>query len=155
MSNISINISADHHFNMIDEIQSAFGFYKFYMVNLMNYPSRETCFGYCNAFFKSKYGYSRYEDWVSFRGGDSRLIQSNPVTKNDLERTKKLESSISRNMLIRFFYLKGFESWEQFKPMILAFYPQVSVDALHQFFTNKSVDAPTMEKVYFVYQILS
>lgn len=68
MSNISLNNLSLHEFVLDGEIQTHFGFFKFYFNNLNRFPDRETCFNYCNAFFKEKYGYLRFATWFHFKG---------------------------------------------------------------------------------------
>lgn len=127
--------------DMMRMVASSSGFYNWFRCHLLSCETELEAYQITDARFRLLFGVSKYESFEDFQKSQKVNVVS--------------ESSISRNMLIRFFYLKGFKTWEQFKPMILAFYPDVSSEKLHDFYTNKSVHPPAIEKVYFVYQILS
>lgn len=144
MSNISYQQLHVHQFNVVGEIQTAFGFFKFYFENLHRYPDKETCFDFCNAFFKQQYGYSRYPGYQVFRGGVDV-----PEKKVYLSTEEKL-----RAYLMAYFKEKGFDSWASFSPLIMCYFPQVTAEKLHLFYIGKQLDKEVLKYVDYVRQII-
>jgi len=153
MSNISIN----HQFIVEGEIQSAFGFYKFYFYNLHLYGNRETCFYYCNLYFKQQFGCDRYTSYSDFKEGmNLRYISNKPQKKIQLQPdlNKDALQILEREYLLSWFKSKGFNTWTSFKALVMHYYPLTVESFLYEFWQSKSFDAETQKNVGYVKQII-
>jgi hypothetical protein len=151
MSNISKETVPCHVFNLVGEIQSAFGFYKFYYANLGFYPDRKTCFDFCNFYFKDQFGYYRYNSFDSFSGNAG---VENKAVANVLEKPTNLLQCLEREFLLSWFRQCGFDTWTSFKAIVLHSYPEVTEVKLLEFWKNTAIDAKVLIRVNHVKQIL-
>jgi hypothetical protein len=148
MSNISeIICSSNHQFIQIGEIQSSYGFFRFYFSNLHFYPNQQVCFDYCNAYFKAQFGYYRYDSYEAFKGGKNKVISFSSEPKNPLQ-------SLEREFLIAWFKQCGFDTWTSFKAIVLHHFPEVTEIKLLEFWQNTAIDAHVLIRVNHVKQIL-
>ncbi|MCG9792512.1 hypothetical protein [Flavobacterium algicola] len=148
------NISKNHHFNVVGEIQSAFGFYKFYFANLHFYAKREDCFKYCNLYFREQFGYNRYDSWEEFFG----VIGVRPMNRKAVKITTPIVDCLSvekmeRNFLIALFKQKGFDTWTSFKAIVMHYY-QADETKLMAIWKGGLIDPETLKYVDYVRQII-
>lgn len=159
MSNISSNngkiVNPEHQFIMVDDIQSAYGFFKFYFENLKMYPDKATCFAYCNEYFYLKYGYYRYNNYNEFAGGSVKVSsQLSAALLSEVNSSIKASDVKLREFLMILFKEKGFDSWVSFRPLVLHYYPQIHPDKLKSFYNGSECDKEVLKLVDFVRQII-
>jgi len=150
------NISENHQFIVEGEIQSVFGFYKFYFANLQFYSNQETCFKYCNQYFKNLFGYDRYDDFSQFRGEIHGLpirLKSQQVQVKVSEQSSSIEI-MERDYLLAWFKSKGFNSWTSFKALVMHYYPLTLENQLYSFWKSESIVPEVMKNVGYVKQII-
>jgi hypothetical protein len=153
------NISENHHFNIVGEIQSAFGFYKFYFANLQFYSKQETCFQYCNQYFKNQFGYDRYDSWEEFRGEigfrpmKPKLVKNIIPVIDSVSATSPIEI-MEREFLISWFKHKGFDTWTSFKALVMHYYPALAERDVLNFWKGDTVVSDVLKCVSYVKQII-
>lgn len=145
-----IIVNQNHQFNQIGEIQSSYGFFRFYFSNLSFYPNQQVCFDYCNAYFKAQFGYYRYDSYESFKGGRDKVIVFSPVSHQKILSKDELE----REFLLSWFKACGFDTWTSFKAIVLHHFPEVTEVKLLAFWQNTAIEQQVLIRVNHVKQIL-
>jgi len=149
------NISKNNQFIIEGEIESSFGFYKFFFANLRFYQNIEQCFEYCNIYFREKFGYYRYENYAKFRscvvGSSAKKTKLIPFEPLPIFSNLDI---LEREFLMAWFQHNGFDSWESFKAIVIYYYSEVTEKKLREFYSNTTIDSEVLLKVGYVKQII-
>jgi hypothetical protein len=115
------------------------GFYTFYKSVLPSHVSETACFNYCNVNYKMLFGEFRFKSISDFQ-------------KAYLLNTSELE--LKRNFILGWYHLKGFRSFENFYPVVLVIFPELTKDRLLKFWNKSTIDVEVLDKVECVKQII-
>lgn len=116
------------------------GFLKLYIQKYEASRNPEGSFEYCNNQYMLVFGQLRYDDYEHF-------LKANFLKTSDSD-------IMQRDYLLSFFKEVGFDSWESFSPLILHYYPQITVEKLYLFYQCRFLDKNTLKLVDFVRQII-
>lgn len=124
---------------LMTQLASNKGFYDFYKSMLPAYSSEVNCFNACNVHYKILFGEYRFASFHEFKRKYSLDVS---------------ELELKRNYILGWFKLKDFKTFENFYPVVLVIFPELTKEKLLQFWSKSELDPEVIQKVECVKQII-